>query len=293
MPGDDFAFDAYDRLIGRNSMASSPASLVVRSARPDRLDEIVERCLTLRTGRRSPDEILLLVEREPIRRPPAIIGAVSIRTVVLPSIATKDGFAWALAGARWPLVVFVGAEATLPRSAFSEMLESLEHADVVVGRRRSLRSTRNPISWIARRLFGVAVADPTSPFLGFRRDVVAGVPLELDEPLTAFELFAKSTFAFAIYDEVKIDDSGPPSPPLHREVLSRWRDVLRLFQRPMFWRYSAENDVVRPAPQETSPPKWIATAVAETGRRKAIHPLRRSHAATLLRRPASSAVRRA
>ena len=292
MSADDFAFDAYDRLVGRKSMASSPTSLVVRNADPDRLDEIVDRCLFLLAGRRSPDEILLLLEREPPRRPTSLFGAVTVRTVVLPSIASKDGLAWALGGSRWPLAAFVGADAALPKPAFQKMLESLEHADVVVGKRRSLRAKRNLFSWMVRRLFGVAVVDPLSPYLGFRRDVVVGVPLELDEPMTAFELLAKSTFAFAIYDEVEIDDSGPPSPPLHREFLTHWRQLLQLFHRPTFWRYSSENGLVRTAPQETLPPEIAATATIDHRRRQKVHPMRRSASSVLSAGPATSAVRR-
>src|SRR5262245_24500088 len=126
MAGDDFAFDAYDRLVGRKSMASSPVTLVVRNADVNRLEEIVERCLSLLRSRRTPDEILLAVEREPNRRPPSMVGPVMIRTVVLPSIAKGDGLAWALANAKWPLAVFVGSEASLPLQTFRSMLESLE-----------------------------------------------------------------------------------------------------------------------------------------------------------------------
>jgi hypothetical protein len=291
MSSDDLAFDAYDRLVGRNSMASSPVSLLVRNANPTRLSEIVDRCLTLLAGRRTPDEVLLLVEWEPDHRPPSMVGAVGIRTVVLPSIATKEGLAWALAGAHWPLVVFVGSDAVIPKSAFQKMLESLEHADIVVGKRRSLRGRRNPLSWMVRRLFGVAVADPLSPFSGFRRDVVAGVPLELDEPLTMFELLAKSTFAFAFYDEVEIDDSGTRPPPLHHEFLSHWRELVRLFLRPNFWRYSSKTSVVRTTPQATSPPGIAATVTTDHGRRQRIHPLRRSAFSVLNAVPTKSAVR--
>ena len=285
MPGDEFAFDAYDRLVGRKSMASSPVAIVVRNPPPDRLDEIIDRCLSLLRDRRSPDEILLVLEREPARRPPSAVGAVMIRIVVLPSIAKRDGLAWTLANARWPLAVFVGAEASLPLPAFRSMLESLEHADIVVGRRRSLRGSRHPLSWLIRRLFGVGVSDPVSPFLGFRRESVADVPLELDEPLTVFELLAKSTFAFAIYDEVAVDDVAvddvdAPPPPLHWELFSRRRDLLRLFLSPRFWRYSRESDQVRTIPQLTAPPRPRAGVVDRTGRPR-VHPLRHSLLASI------------
>ena len=273
MPNDDFAFDAYDRLVGRKSMASSPVTLVVRNALPDRLDEIIDRCLSLLRDRKAPDEILLVVETEPTHRPPSMIGAITIRTAVLPAIAERNGLAWTLANARWPIAIFVGGEASLALPAFRAMLESLEHADVVVGRRRSTRASRNPLSWFVRRMFGVAVADPLSPFLGFRRESVADVPLELDEPLTSFELMAKSTFAFAIYDEVAVDDTEPASPPLHRELLSHGREILGLFFRPRFWHYSLKSGQVRRIPQETTPPP-PGTGVLTFRRPPRLHRLR-------------------
>src|SRR4051812_16788586 len=125
MASDDFAFDAYDRLVGRNSMTSSPVTLVVRDPHPDRIELIIDRCLSLVAGRRFPDEILIVVSNEPLHRPPSSIGAVGIRTAVLPSISHKEGLAWTLSNGRWPLSIFVGANAELPPPSFRKMLESL------------------------------------------------------------------------------------------------------------------------------------------------------------------------
>lgn len=281
MADEDFAFDAYDRLVGRTSMASSPISLIVRNPPIDDLERIVERCLTLLSDRRFPDEILIVVGCEPKNRPPAMVASITVRTVVLPSIATKAGLEWALANAKNPIAIFVGSGVELPDATFRKMQESLEHADIVVGRRRSLRGRRNPLSWIVRRLFGVAVSDPLSPFIGFRREVVAGIPLELNEPLAPFDLLSKSTFAFAIYDEVDCD-AGPASPPLHRILFERRVELIGLFRRPTFWRYSASDGRVRTPPQETAPPNPAGMGGVAEVTRSRIHPLRRQF---VFRRP--------
>jgi hypothetical protein len=119
----------------------------------------------------------------------------------------------------------------------------------------------------------VSVTDPLSPFVGFRREVVEGVPLQIAEPLATFELLSKSTFAFAIYDELPVD-AGPISPPLHRVFIEQRRGLAELFRRPKFWRYSSASDLVRKAPQETSPAKPADFVVVRRGSQPKPHPLR-------------------
>lgn len=253
MPVDDFAFDAYDRLVGRQSMAGSPVSVLIRNPAVDQCDEIIDRCQTLLSGRRLPDEVILLVAEEPARRPPAMIGRISVRTVVHDGAGQKEGMEWLLANARWPVAVFAGPEAELPAETFRAMLDALDHADVVVGRRPGGRGRWNPLSWFIRRLFGVSLRDPLTPYLAVRRQTVAGMPLELNEPMTPFELLAKSTFAFAIYDELEVVGVSAPAEPFHRTASAHWRALAGLFRRPRFWGNSSEGPL-RLAPQETGPP---------------------------------------
>jgi len=274
MAGDHFAFDAYDRLVGRPSMAGSPVSLIVRDPRPESLAEILDRTLDLLAGRRSPDEVILAVRESPSRRPPSAMGRTTIRTVIHPRVAGKEGLEWLLANARWPLALFIGGNAELPAATFKMMLESLEHADIIVGRRRGRRGERNPLAWMVRRLFGVSIRDPLSPYIGLRREAFAGVPLELGEPLTTFELLAKATFSFAIYDEIDVAADETPDRSLHRVFRENWRSLRELFRNPTFWRYRAQGPI-RTSPHETRPPR-PTEIVGGCGKAAGLrHPLRR------------------
>jgi hypothetical protein len=279
---DPFAFDAYGRLVGRASMAGSPVSMIVRNPPADRLDEVLDRCGDLLTGRRLPDEIILALSQEPPHRPPSRFGARSVRTVVLPDAAEKNGLAWLVANARWQIVVFVGSDAELSRPSFLGLVESLEHADVVVGRRRRVRGRFHPIVWMLRRMFGVGVTDPLSPIVAMRREPFVGMPLEIDEPLTLFELLAKSTFAFAIYDEIEVEIDADDASSILRTLRTQWAKLGSLFRRPHFWVYSSVLDAVRVPPQATKPPRraelasstWRVKLPAHSLRRRLIIPTR-------------------
>jgi hypothetical protein len=270
---DSLAFDAYDRLVGRHSMAASPVSVVVRGLDVSEWPFVIERCQTLLAGRRQPDEIVLGFAKEPPNRPPSSLGRLHVRTVVHPEISDRDGLEWLIANARWPVAVFVDPQAELPASAFRNMLEALDHADVVIGRRRSVKGARRPSAAILRRLFGVATSDPLTPYLAIRRTMAAGIPLTMQEPLARFELLAKLTFAFAMYDEVDVDLPSDDE-PVHRTLRSHWRDLVELYRRPRFWPKSGVGGGVKTTPQETRPPT-VADSSPQIPRPTAhSHPLR-------------------
>src|SRR5215207_9824867 len=256
-------------------MAASPVSLIVRGVNASDATAVLDRCQSFLTGRRQPDEIILGFAEAPPHRPPSTFGRLHVRTVVHPNIAERQGLEWLIANAKWPVAVFVGCSAELPATDFRKMLESLEHADVVIGRRRSVRGSRRPTAVLLRKIFGVATSDPLSPYLALRRQSVAGIPLELDEPLARFELLAKLTFAFAMYDEVQVELSASPEEPLHRVFRSRWHDLSRFYREPAFWEFS-ESGGLRLAPQDSRPPAPGATAVDLSHSAAAKHPLRPS-----------------
>jgi hypothetical protein len=205
-----------------------------------------------------------------------------VRTVVHAKIAERQGLEWLLANAKWPVAIFVGPEADLPAAPFHSMIESLEHADVVIGRRKQARGLRHPTSRLVRRLFSVPIADPLSPYFAVRREALAGIPLELDEPLTSFELLAKLTFALAMYHEVDVELPLKNEEALNRTLSAHWRNLRELFLRPKMWDYSSHREV-RLAPQETRPPTQGKSVVAASKPRTKPHPMRRL--ATQLCRP--------
>lgn len=254
-------------------MAASPVSVVVRGLDVSEWPFVIDRCQTLLAGRRQPDEIVLGFAEEPPTRPPSSLGRLQVRTIVHPAIADRDGLEWLISNARWPVAVFVGPQAELPLSAFRNMLEALDHADVVIGRRRSVKGAQRPSAALLRRLFGVATSDPLTPYLAIRRRMAAGIPLTTQEPLARFEFLAKLTFAFAMYDEVDVDLPSEDE-PVHRTLRSRWRDLVELYRRPRFWPKSGVGGSVRAAPQETRPPT-AADGAGVVPRQTALrHPLR-------------------
>jgi hypothetical protein len=233
--------DVLDELLYLPSLAHCPLTLIVRNPAPDAIPATLDRCWELLSQRASSDEVVLLLEREPLERPAACHGARTIRTVVRADSCDGPGLAWAIDHARCPVVVTVDASVGLSSNELKALLAGLNECDLVVGERgdwNGFDSGRGPLAWLARWVFGVPVNDPLSPIKAIRRAAAAGIALDSNGSFADFELIAKMTFLTSLLHDVRIQ-APTPNQRIGKALWALRNELRRLFGSPRFWTFDA------------------------------------------------------
>jgi hypothetical protein len=113
------------------------------------------------------------------------------------------------------------------------MLEAIERADHVVGRRQAPwgRRLARRLAWLPRKLlFAIPVLDVHSPCRLHRREALEAIPIQSRSQFVEVEVLAKATFLGHLIDEVSVPD-------LAAERLARgWHDFVTVLRRPVFTR---------------------------------------------------------
>jgi len=154
-----------------------------------------------------------------------------------------------------PLVLVTDAVEDWTDAHLAPLLEAIDRADHVVGRREVGPMTaawRWLRKWPRIWLYAVPVHDPNSPVRLHRREALAAIPLQAESDFLDLEILAKATFLGQLIDEVPVpplagDDEG-------RNGALRRHDAAELFRHPVF----AFSAPIRPgveivAPQAPAP----------------------------------------
>jgi len=140
-----------------------------------------------------------------------------------------------LEGAHLPLVLTTTAQEPWTKAHLDPLLEAIDHADHVVGRRPAGRR-ENRQRWLRalprRLIFAVPLLDVHSPCRLHRLEKLSVIPLQSASSFLDTEILAKATFFGQLIAEVDV----PPLRGLTRFTSwwSDWNQVLRhpQFQRP-------------------------------------------------------------
>lgn len=246
-----------DALFHRDSLFGAPITLLFRPADPEAFDfqATLANARRLLNGRASTNEVLLLVPKAvpvPLELP-ARSGGVRIRTMPQPSTGSSLGSA--LERCRNPIVVLLDDRCQLTEGVFTQLLQALEQADIVVGKRPGRQRWR-PLETLLRWWFSIPVVEPLFAVKVLRRAAIQGIVLETDDRMVDFELIAKSTFRTTLLDEVEVP-GVERAPGLLAGFLAGGKKSWKLLFLPSFgtaapevqhWRASfASNPSVAPA----------------------------------------------
>lgn len=242
-------------LLSRPSLAGQPLSLilVLAEGESNELAGALARAADLLAGRNPLDEILVVLAWTSPTRPPNWTHGLRVRTLRHLAPAGGPALAMAFQGARRPILLRVDRDSSLARAELIQILDRLNRADAVIGRRAGRSVGTRLSTFLLRRIFAIPVADPRSPIAAFRRDAVAGVPLETSGKWLGIELLAKLTYLEALIDES----------PIHLSARSEREDAgagfWRMLIQPTFWNADGSDRLVRPDPRtlpaaRTAPP---------------------------------------
>lgn len=142
--------------------------------------------------------------------------------------ATRAG----LVAVSQPLVFMLPANSGVTPDVLPRFLERIDSADLVAGVRKGTtrwqRFRQGGSGWW---LFGVHLQDIACPVRLYRRTVLGRWPLQSQGPFIHEEIVAKLNFCGALMAEVEIDGAADRGVTGDR---SAWRDLRRLFFRPVF-----------------------------------------------------------
>lgn len=254
----------------RPAISSSPLSVVLLT-HPDYADqdEVVAAWAHYLDGLKRDYEILLVSESDssPSGDSPAADSGGAARLRALhPSGTPGPGSALraGIAAARHPLLFYTTCTKDFQPSDLGQLLERIDKVDLVTG----YRVWRPPPFWLvwldrlqrlltwlilgmaweprtawlgwrglgrrvlARWVFGVRVRDPECLFRLFRREGLAGIPIQCDSAFAHVEILAKANFLGRWMSEVPVT-CLPSAKNAGGSRIPR-KEIYRLFQRPDF-----------------------------------------------------------
>ena len=229
-------------LFERKSLVGKGISVVVRPADVEAnstgrsFQTAVDAVISLLGERASGAEIIFLVESFPSAPPPTRINGTRIRFVVVVNSESGMALTTGIRAARNPVLLFVDDEVSLNRDELKGLLERLEYADIVSGRRRKRWSSASlcwPIDRLLRSVLGVPFTDPFCPIKIARREALAEVHLDQNGPRADFELLAKATYLIRLVDEVRIALPWQ-GPTITGALFGQWRSFIAMILRPRF-----------------------------------------------------------
>lgn len=229
--------DLYD-LLARPSLRGSPISILVRPTGRCDTATAARKAVELLREHEAGGEVLLLAGTFPNNVPARTAGH-RIRIFYRVDCESGAALCEAMAAARHEIVVCVDERIALSREELAMMLEHLDYADVVIGRRSGRRGwLRWAWEWPIRVVLGIPQVDPLSPVKALRRAAVRELVLETKGPSVDLELLAKTNYLVSLIDEVPIADVRQ-GPSIVRALLdSNWREWLR----PTLWRSSLRGE---------------------------------------------------
>lgn len=223
----------FTDLFLRPPLAGQPISLLLTDVAESELPSILSQAVTFLTQRGPGNEILLAVPQFPQTRLPARARGQRIRFVIVPEGSEGSRLTALVSAARHPILAWFDPQGFPSADKLSEMVERLEHADLVVGRRR-----RNWLGWFAwpmnaalRGVLGLTVSDPTCPAKLFRRDSFQGTEWTGDGAFLHVEFHAKATYLVRLIDEVpwsgRVDSLGGV-------LVRHWAGIVQQILHPRF-----------------------------------------------------------
>lgn len=280
----------FDALFDRHQVSHLPVTLIVRYIPKTRVLATTNRAIELldqlhgvdrfHTG----DEIVLLADRSAPSHLPARINGVRVRVLTSEHPDSGEMLSSAIRDSQNSVIVLLDSGLTLQPDEFRELLNRLDHADIVTTCRpgRSHKLMKSVLSvtagllagWLGflywqapltgffvgflgalgvlnmgpifRRSFGIPVSDPVCPIKAFRKEAADGIPLQCDAFAAEMELVAKLTFLTTLVDELPIEHADAPATTFDA-ARGQWVKVLRVLFRPSFWRFDPDSPHYRPA----------------------------------------------
>lgn len=286
-----------DALFDRPTLEGSPVSLLVRFVPKTKVVATTNRALDLLEGldrlqpRPAGDEVVLLVDPSAPRNIPARVRSKRVKLLVFERPDSGAALAAGIEACQNPAIVFCDGRLTLQPEEMHQLLQRLNHADIVTtvrpGRSHKVLKTflsllcGTAAGWLAytywlapltgfcvglfgslllmnlgllvRRTFGVPVSDPICPVKAVRKSAVEGVPLQCDQHLAEMELIAKLTFMTALIDEMPVADVDAPA-TMVESMKGQWRAIVKTFWAPKFWRFDPSAPRFRPPTHEMPAP---------------------------------------
>lgn len=238
--------DLYD-LLSRPSLRGLPISVIVRPNGPYDAIAVARQVVDLLAGLDPASEILLLSPNHPALLPARIRG-LRVRVVVHPDVSSGECFSQAIAAARNEILLWMDERVSLRHDELATILDHLEYADVVIGRRAGRSSrVRRLLEWPIRAILGIPQADPFSPVKAMRKSAVRELVLESRGDTVDLELLAKANYMVSLIDEVEIAE------PMVALGITRAAfgstESRRAWLRPVLWRSSLLGE---PANRELS-----------------------------------------
>lgn len=259
----------FDSLLVRTPVSDRPLSMLVRLPTTAALGQVLRRIICLLEGRRSGDEVVLILPDGNDYRLPCRMNGIRIRTIQQDSPFSGPALSEGLEACRRPTIVTVDENVSLTPAELTELTQRLDVADVVCGKRRLPRWSRlSPVAWLASTVFSSAVSDPLCPIRAYRRSAVAGMVLQTTSPLLEFETVAKMTFLVSLLDEVDLE-MPYREPSVGQAMLQCGSELRSLFLQPQFWNY-AGSGTERPALHQESLP--VKTTSRSSDKQKLLTP---------------------
>jgi hypothetical protein len=213
-PEEEIPDDEIGRALRRNSVAEAGIEVLVWDAgEPGHAEGIGKGLVQMIKARQRPAAFRLLPSRASEGEGPTLEAAIAT--------ATHD------------LILITSATRPWSAAHLDPLLEAIEKADHVVGRRPAtwFARIRRRLGWAVRALvYAVPIVDLHSPCRLHRRAYLAQVPLQSESAFVDLELLAKATFLTQLITEVPV-----PALPSDDEDDSRRRALWR-HDRGDFWR---------------------------------------------------------